>query len=480
MQAKIGKDKSRWWFRILIVWLVILFGLYGALSVVRHQTYLSGAYDLGLYDQSVWQYAHFLYPFNTIKDKFILGDHLTLTLPLFAPLFWLWDDVRILLIAQAAIVTSSSIAIFLIAKKRQFSGFVSCAVAFVYSLFYGIQFAVFFDFHPVVLGVALVAWTAYFTEIRNRKWQIITIILLLLTQENMGISLAGLGFIYFFRKEFRRTGIWYIVIGIVYSLLASRIIAFLSPNGFEYTPKISMSPIVLLKNLADSPEKRQVWLYTLAWFSLLPALSFGAMLAVILDLSQYFLTGPAFSRMWSPFMHHRAILAPFLAIGTLDVLGRFRNKKVVIIIACILIVSALVQQYGFHFAINKLAKRSYWQVESWMKNIDALIKTIPPELSVAAQQNIVPHLSHREKIYLVYPRKHDFPDKPCGQVSCWWLDFAGRPDYLVVDTHPNQWLTQLLESNENFQSALTAMQNRGMIVLVRSVGDARLYKISYK
>lgn len=73
---------------------------------------------MGLYDQAVWQYANFQWPYNTIKDRFILGDHLTLTLPLLAPLFWLWDDVRMLLIFQAFWISFSALAIYKIARIR--------------------------------------------------------------------------------------------------------------------------------------------------------------------------------------------------------------------------------------------------------------------------------------------------------------------------------------------------------------------------
>ena len=188
----------------------------------------------------------------------------------------------------------------------------------------------------------------------------------------------------------------------------------------------------------------------------------------------------AFSRMWSPFMHHRAILAPFLVLGVMDVLGRFSRKQTVIFgLTVMMLVSALTQQYVFHFALNKLTKWSYWQTEAWMGNIDKLAKLVPEGASLAAQQNIVPHLTHRNQIYLIYPRRHDFKDKPCGTVSCWWLDFAGKPDYLVIDARPNQWLTQILESNENYQSAINNMVKRGTITLVKSVGDAKLYKIKH-
>ncbi|MEK6852625.1 MAG: DUF2079 domain-containing protein, partial [Nanoarchaeota archaeon] len=93
--------------KILFAWIIILFVLYSMLSIVRHNNFQSGAYDLGLYDQSIWQYSQFQIPYSTIKNRIVLGDHLALTLPILSPLFWVWDDARMLLIFQAFWVSIS-------------------------------------------------------------------------------------------------------------------------------------------------------------------------------------------------------------------------------------------------------------------------------------------------------------------------------------------------------------------------------------
>ena len=471
---------DRFAFKILILWVIVLSVLYSTLSIVRHNHFQSGGFDLGLYDQTVWQYSRFLWPYNTIKDRFILGDHLTLTLPLLSPLFWLWDDVRILLVFQAVAIASSSVAIFLLAKIRKFPAYVAFAVAWAYSLFYGIQYGVFFDFHPVLFGVALLAWFVYFFEIKKTTLWILFLSLALLTQENMGLALASLGCIYFFRREHRKYGIWFFIGGVIVSLLASKIVTWFSPVGFQYWPKISFNPIAIVTSLFDSEEKRQVWLYTLSSFSFLSLLSPGAMAAIVLDLAQYFSTGPEFSRMWSPFMHHRAILALFVCLGALEAFDFFRKKKISLFwVTLVLVVMTLVFQFVYHFPLNKLTKYEYWKYENWMGDNEKLIKEIPISSGIATQQSLISHLSHREKIYLVWPREHDFPEMPCGKISCWWLDFGGRPEYLLIDLHPNQWVTQLLETNDHVLSALVNMEKMGKIKKVSSVGDARLYSIHY-
>lgn len=469
-------DRYALW--MLIIWVTILSILYSALSLLRHIHFQSGGFDLGLYDQAVWQYAHFLWPYNTIKDRFILGDHLTLTLPLLSLLYWLWEDVRILLIFQAVAVATSTIAIYLLARVRKFTPFVAFVVAWTYSLFYGIQYGIFFDFHPVVYGVALFAWFIYFFESKKKIVWIVLLIFALATQENMGLALSSLGCIYFFRKEFRGYALWFIIGGVAISLVASRIVAWFSPVGFQYWPSISLHPLTIAQSFFDSEEKRLVWLYTLSSFSFLSVFSFGAMMAILFDLAQYFISGPEFSRMWSPFMHHRAMLALFVTLGALDTLSFLRKKKIFMVgVAFVLVITTVITQFVLHLPLNKLTKSDYWKKEAWMSDTRTLIDQVPKGFTIATQQNLVPHVSHRETIYLLWPREHDFDDSPCGQRSCWWLDFPRTVDYVVIDLHPNQWVTQLLETNEHVERAIANMEKAGFITLKQSVGFARLYEV---
>lgn len=463
--------------RILALWLSILSILYSFLSVLRHMHFQSGGFDLGIFDQTVWQYAHFLTPFNTIKDKFILGDHLTLTMPLLAPLYWVLSDVRMLLIFQAVFITLSSIAIYKIARIRNFSPFVSLCLSFIYSIFWGIQFAVYFDFHPVVIGVALLAWVVYFFE--SKKWKLfwVTLTLMLLTQENMGIALACVGLIYFFKKEYRKQSILFIFGGTIIALVSVKIITLMSPTGYQYSPTFDLNPINLFLKYFDISDKRLVWFYSLSWFSFIPFLSPGTIFAVLGDLSQYFLPKSQFGHMVTPFLHERAILAPLITIGLFDVLAFFQKRKInITIVVLLLVLSALFQQFIFHFPINKLFKPGYWVEESWMKDNENLFKEVPKNASVAAAQNLAPHLSQRKEIYLLYPRIKNISGA-CN--NCWWLESSGKPQYMVVDLHPNQWMTQLLESNENFQSAVKNMEKAGKIIKIKNINNAFLYKISY-
>ncbi|OGH08091.1 MAG: hypothetical protein A2171_01310 [Candidatus Levybacteria bacterium RBG_13_35_9] len=463
-------------FRFLIIWLLILSILYSFLSVLRHVHFQSGGFDLGIFDQAIYQYSHFLFPYNTIKEMFILGDHLNLTLPLLSPLYWIWQDVKTLLIFQAVFITVSSLAIYKLTRLRKFSPFVSLSLSFIYSIFWGIQFAVYFDFHPIVIGVGILAWCLYFFE--SKKWKLfwIALTLMFLTQENMGIALASVGIIYFFKKEYRNKSLLFIFGGLIVSLISVKIISLMSPVGYQYWPEFDLNPIYLLIKFFDNPDKILVWFYSFSWFSFLPLLSPATILAVSLDLSQYFLPQKQFGHMITPFLHERAILAPIIILGILDILKFLEKRKInITVLSVILVLSVLLQQFIFHFPLNKLSKSDYWKSDQWMEDNKKLFAEIPKNSSLAAAQNLVPHLSERKEIYLIYPRLKDFKD--CK--GCWWLEFSGKPKFLVVDLHPNQWTTQLLESNENFTKAVRNMELAKKIIKVKNVNQTYLYEIIY-
>jgi len=467
--------------KLLFVWVIVLSILYSTLGIVRHNHFQSGAYDLGLFDQAVWQYSHLITPFNTIKDRLILGDHLTLTLPLISPLFYIWDDVRMLIIFQAFWISFSTIAVYKIAKNRKFSKKISLIFAVIYSLFYGIQYITYFDFHPVAIGVGILPWLVYFFEKGMKKMFIVSLILLLLTQENMGLALSSLGFVYLFEKTKRKTAVFFLLGGIISTLILIKATSLFYSGNYEYNPTdFSLNPVLIVQRFFDSEEKRLVWLYSISSYSFLPLLSPGAILASAFDLIQYFHTGISKARMWSPFLHHRAILDIFLFLGTMNVLTFLKSKKISIEkVSVAALVIVLAMHYLLHLPLNKLSKPEFWKSEEWMVNNEKLIKSIPQSYSLAAQDNLVPHFSHRREIRLIYPRMHDFDNKICGQKSCWWFDFAGKPNYMVLDRRPNQWLTQILETNEHFEDAINNMEKVGKIKHVKNIGDAYLYKILY-
>ena len=63
---------------------------YAAYSLLRHAHYESKAFDMGIYDQVVWHWSHFLLPANSIQGfPRELRDHFSPVYALFAPGYWI-------------------------------------------------------------------------------------------------------------------------------------------------------------------------------------------------------------------------------------------------------------------------------------------------------------------------------------------------------------------------------------------------------
>jgi len=225
----------------------------------------------------------------------------------------------------------------------------------------------------------------------------------------------------------------------------------------------------LIRGMFWPEVKLKTWFYSLAWFSFLPLLAPQTLIPVIIDLAQHFLAGEKYSGL---FMHYRASLAPFLAWGAIEALAWLKKRTNLSLLIFLILLPPIFFQYNLHLPLNRLSKKYYWQEEDWMRNNREILSLIKKEDSIVAQNNLVPHLSHRDEIYLAWPREKD---------GHWWLFWAGEPEYLVVDLHPGQAITHLLTSSEReLTEAVENMEQDSVLNLVKSKGESRLYRINYE
>ena len=463
---------------LLYVWVVIVSTAYSFIAVQRYNRLGSATYDLGFFDQILWQLSHFQWPYVSLYNRFFLGDHLTLTLPLLSTIYWVWNDVRALLIFQAIWLTVSSLAIYKLAIQRNFSSFFSFAIAFGYSLFYGIQSAIFHEFHPISFAVGLLAWFLYFLESGQKKLFWVFLILFLLTQENMGIALACVGAIYFFYPLYRRAAIWFVVGGLIYAGLATWLVSKFSPIGYEYVPALSTSVMTNISGLFDHPEKRLVWVYSLTSFLLLPVFSAGSMIAISVDLWQFFVAGNMYDWMRPPSAHHRAMLAIFMVLGTLEVMGRVANKRLLQqMVACALIVVSICSVFVFRQPLLNIFSSEFYVSVPWIADARKLFARIPTNYAIATYQNFGPFLSHRNILYIVEPKLYGPHKNPCKIKSdCWWLDIPLDAHYVVVTSDTKEDRKKM----RNFDIFQTAIMNMERVEYLREVdreGRVAVYKI---
>lgn len=94
-----------------LLWAALCFLISLTLGLQQWSAGKLGGFDLGIFDQAIRKYSGFRLPGSELKsthhgfppDFSILGDHFSPVLALLAPLYWIWDDPRVLLVAEAAL-----------------------------------------------------------------------------------------------------------------------------------------------------------------------------------------------------------------------------------------------------------------------------------------------------------------------------------------------------------------------------------------
>ena len=141
-----------------------LFSLwYAAISFVNHHLLRTFAYDLGIKNQAIWDYAHFRWNYNSIMAELngeinVLANHFEPVIALFSPLYWVFGHYTLLVVQWAAILLGGR-AIWLLFQERLPAKplYALLGIVSFYS-FFGVFSALSFDFHTNVVAAMWVPW----------------------------------------------------------------------------------------------------------------------------------------------------------------------------------------------------------------------------------------------------------------------------------------------------------------------------------
>jgi uncharacterized membrane protein len=420
--------RRRKWLWLLV--LIVAF-LYSSLSILRHRHFESSAYDLGIFDQAVWQYSRFHAPLDSVRSNLLtenlLGDHFHPILALLAPLFWIWNSVEALLAAQGLLFALAIVPIFLFAEKR-LGKWAAYLFAVSYSIFWGIQKAVEFDFHEIALAVPLIAFAVYFIDEKRWRAYFVCIFLLLMTKENMGVLVAFFGLYLIALKQYKR-GLISAGAGAIWFFVATKILIPLlieplstlvdRPNNYyrywSYNQigsgplgalkTIITNPLMVIRTLFSPGTKLQTYWYTFYPFLFLSFVSPLFILAIPL-FAERFLS--EVESRWVMDYHYTAASVPILVMAAADGLSRLtrflkKERARYLVLAASCLVLALNLYLLPRFPLRRLASSEFLHLQISDRTGRKAVSQIPLEASVLAQGPITPHLSHRRAIFVLNP-----------------------------------------------------------------------------
>ncbi len=457
----------------------IFFVAYSALSAVRHLNYQSFGFDLGINDQVVWKYSQFQLPITTVDHVPFIPKyyvHIELIYLLISPFYWIWEKARMLLILQAGFVCFSGMAIFFLAKHYKLHILLQFALLFTYLMFYGVQNALWFDAHSSPFGAAFVACFIYFLISNRTKWTVFFFLLAITAKENIPQVTFLITFVYFLVTR-NKLAAYLCIASLLYLVIIFSVYFPYIAGGYRFQSSGGLFSNLDPSLMFNTTEKQQVYFYTFLTYGFLPFLNPLYLIPVFGNLASYFILGSNVSTAQGLFLQYRIGLAPLMSWALIETIAKFKwlNNKYV---ALYLILCTLGVQYILHLPLSYLTKETFWTQPKSVINITQLIQNIPPTSSVVSQNNITPHLTHRDIIFTLYPIKKDFHShSPCGQITCDWFRWESTPTYLMIDTSEDWDIRHLLADRKDYIQGLKNLEKAGVIEKYKQIGNAVLYKV---
>lgn len=425
--------------RLILVVVGVFFILFLLLSVFRHMTFNSHAYDMGLYNQAFYKFAHFDFDNTIRKVANIWGDHFTVIFIPLSVLYWPFPFSTTLLVVQSLIVTLGAIPLYLLAKDILKSRAAGLMLATSYLAGIGLASAISFDFHFITISTAFFLLTFYLAYKKKWGWYFISLLLLLGCKEDISIIVIFLGIFLIYYRGWR-VGLATSMLGLAWFLFVSKILmpnissdgfiyfsySVLGPTPMEAIKNTIMHPFHVLRSLIDSPVKQTTLLNYFSSLGFLPIFAPIMFIFALPSLGEN-LWNDNPSR-WGGFHYESMPTAVLIVVAIFAIYNISRllrpelRHKAIILLACFVLISTLMVDLYSRTSLIGIFKKSQYVITQEDRSTYRAISEIPKNASVTANHSLVPHLALRDQIY-EYPGCK--PEDKCLNTDYFVLSLAG-------------------------------------------------------
>ncbi len=430
--------------KILFTVVTLYIIIFSTLTVLKHMSFNSTAYDLAIYDQAVWSYSRGKIMLNSVAQTQLLGDHVEPILFLITPLYWVYPSPLILVVIQTIIIAIGAIPLYFLTKNVLKNELIALIIPFAYLIHPSTQYMNLFDFHPETLAVSFILFSLYFLEIRKYSLSFMFLALAGLCKEYVPLLFVTFGVYILFVHKKKILSIISIITGIVWTYANfGIIIPHFSKIGYPYL--LGKTPIEIIIEKLLNPIT--ILTQNMPFFILL-IIPIGLGLFVLFSpiiLLSIFQVGMII--FFSPIgiteiiYHHQATIFPFVIVSSIygirNLNNLIKNKKTKILqkknfinIVAIFILSTSILSFIFYSPFTILYDYSSFNPNTeYVRNGNKIISEIGPTASIVSTNWIVPHLSQREYVFMDthYTRNKTFSGLPIVLIE------AGPPDYILLD-----------------------------------------------
>ncbi|MCL5798329.1 MAG: DUF2079 domain-containing protein [Patescibacteria group bacterium] len=392
-----------WWF--IIIYLTVYFIVLNLVVLNRFWQFEAYYFDHGIYDQALWNLAHFRAPLIDHVENHLLnqfGDHFDPTILLLIPLYWLTSSYTAILVVQNAIITASAGMLIFLGREIK-NKLLLFSTIIAYTLFVGLQNAVISNFHSEFIALLTLGLTFLALERKKWHWYWLFFILTLGTKETFVIFGTVLGIYLILRKNYKQgiltftysLAYYFISVKIIMPYLASRPFAYI-PNQYSISTMVTQFfyPLVKTDTLALS----------FLSFSFLPLFSPLFLPVILQDYFIRFVISGTSARL-DLGLHYNAIAAFLLVYGSILGIKKLMEMKVYRKIATFhaigIIFLAIFLHLKLHGPLGLAYNPAFYAHTKDLNFLRTFLTKIPDKGLVMTLNNLAPQLTHTHNVMLL-------------------------------------------------------------------------------
>lgn len=417
--------------KIAVTLLVVAAVFFYSIFLIRKHDNLFTGYDLAIFDQAIWHMSRLEIPQSTIRDvPWIFGDHFHPIITFLAPIYAIFPDARTLLAAQSLLLALGVVVIYLWARRANMLPLWAVILSFIYLTHPGIQGAANSEFHEIAFAPVLIL--AVFYNMRQRNWKLFFLfaLLLLLVKEEFALWVAAIGVYLLVKEKQTRAGLATIAGAVIYFVLAVAVImpklnyagigyayGSLYPgfeNGFAQGVAHYLSnPGDAVKLVLQNPEKW--WTIGFYLLSLAPFLLFAIADIILFIPALALRVFTSYKYLSYAGLYYNVVFTPLAMAVFFHFADRVGNNSLLQKLAKLfdhIRVDLMAWAIAFLLAVNFFYTFGYsylldpvhnWNAISrpYGKETIELLAQIPSDAAVSASSSLLPHLSQRDKVYVL-------------------------------------------------------------------------------
>lgn len=426
----------------LVVLCVWYFGVFTSLVWDRHEFFGSFDYDLGMYDQGIWQLSHGR-GFMTVRGMHVFGHHANIGYLLLVPFYWVGlGGPHFLNILNTLGVVAVAWPLSALVRRHLRSDWAAFWVVVAYLFHFAPQWKIQETFHAESLAAPFLVGALYFASVSRWRWYWWCIAGAIIWKEDVAIAVAVLGLaVAVLVPDGRRRGLITAAVGAVWFVVATKLfIPFFSEEGAVFDglfgPLGSSATEVVATSLRH-PSRLFETIQCHGWIDgqlsslsepvegvqcptpqeipeTSPPQGLGALagaygwvpvlwspMVLLIGMPQHvvnYATTASFT--WDLRWHYAFI--PYLAVLMAAVWTVIRRRRAVS--AWFLVVVMLVGVFNTREEgvgpWTENADIGFWtERRAWDGAMREALEFVRPDDAVSAAYYVVPHLSHREHVY---------------------------------------------------------------------------------